>query len=183
MISGSGRTALNLLDAIDAGRLEANLALVISSSPSAVGVARCAARGLTVEVIPGRIPRDTLEQVLRAHKIDWVVLAGYLKLVDIPASYQGRVVNIHPALLPRFGGAGMHGSHVHTAVLASGDRRSGCTVHLCDDRFDTGPIVLQMSCPVLAGDTPETLAQRVFALECKAYPLALASLLHQGVRA
>lgn len=183
MISGGGRTAINLLDAIDARTLGASMPLVICSDPNAPGVARCRDRGLHVEVIPGRIPKDTLEQVLRAHQIDWVILAGYLKLVDIPASYQGRVVNIHPALLPKFGGAGMHGQHVHSAVLARGERRSGCTVHLCDDRFDTGPIVLQMTCPVLAHDTPETLAERVFALECKAFPLALASLFGAGGRA
>jgi phosphoribosylglycinamide formyltransferase 1 len=176
MISGGGRPALNLVDAIERGELQAIPALVISSDAKAPGVARCQARGLEVVVIPGRIARETLESKLREFRIDWVVLAGYLKFVDIPESYQGRVVNIHPALLPKFGGSGMHGQHVHTAVLAARERRSGCTVHLCDDRYDTGPIVLQMSCPVETSDTPDSLATRVFELECKAYPLALVAL-------
>jgi phosphoribosylglycinamide formyltransferase-1 len=101
------------------------------------------------------------------------VLAGYLKLVNIPPGYERRVVNIHPALLPGFGGAGMYGHRVHEAVLASGDGESGCTVHFCDEVFDRGPIILQKRCPVLPGDTPDMLAARVFDLECRAYPEAL----------
>lgn len=179
LISGGGRTLLNLQDHVERGTLPARIALVIASSdsPEHPGASRARERGLHVEVIPGRIPRERLGAMLRAHGIDWVVLAGYLKLVEIPEAYRGRVVNIHPALLPRHGGPGMFGERVHRAVLASGDRESGCTVHLCDDRYDTGPIVLQRRCPVLPGDTPATLAARVFEEEKEAYPEALARLI------
>jgi phosphoribosylglycinamide formyltransferase-1 len=132
--------------------------------------------------MPGAIPAAALAAVLDEHRIDWVVLAGYLKLVDIPASYRGRVVNIHPALLPDFGGAGMHGHRVHEAVLAAGRAESGCTVHLCDEVYDRGRVILQKRCPVLPDDTPETLAARVFELEKAAYPEALAGLI-EGTKA
>lgn len=179
MISGGGRTALNILDHIERGDLLAHVALVISSDPAAAGVQRCRDRGLQVVVIPGTIPAEVLERTLKEHHVDWVVLAGYLKLVRIPASYEGRVINIHPALLPKFGGKGMHGHHVHEAVIAAGEKQSGCTVHFCDSRYDTGPIILQMTCPVLPGDTPETLAARVFEVEKRAFPEALKQVLEK----
>ncbi|MBX3390118.1 MAG: phosphoribosylglycinamide formyltransferase [Phycisphaeraceae bacterium] len=175
MISGGGRTLLNLLARIEKRELAAEIALVMASS-ECTGAAKSREAGLTTLVIPGRIAREKLESVLDEHRIDWVVLAGYLKLVDIPPAFDGRVVNIHPALLPRHGGAGLYGHHVHEAVLKAGDKVSGCTVHLCDSRYDTGPIVLQREVPVLPGDTPDSLASRVFAAECEAYPEALKKL-------
>jgi len=111
-----------------------------------------------------------------------VALAGYLKLFEIPDGFENRVTNIHPALLPSFGGKGMYGPNVHRAVIESGCRVSGCTVHLCDERYDTGPIITQLTCPVLESDTPETLADRVFALETEAYPSALRDLLSGDLR-
>ncbi|HEX2837225.1 MAG TPA: formyltransferase family protein [Phycisphaerales bacterium] len=182
MISGGGRTALNILDHIERGDLDAHVALVISSDPDAAGVQRCRDRGLQVVVMPGTIAAEVLERTLKEHHIDWVVLAGYLKLVRIPASYEGRVINIHPALLPKFGGKGMHGHHVHEAVIAAGEAQSGCTVHFCDGKYDTGPIILQMTCPVLPNDTPGTLAARVFEVEKQAYPAALKQLLAKPAR-
>lgn len=176
MISGGGRSLLNILDAIEAGLLNATIPLVIASRPCA-GVERAAERGLDVRVMPGRIGHATLEQVLVERRIDWVVLAGYLSYLEIPERYRGRVVNIHPSLLPSFGGAGMYGHHVHEAVIRSGVRESGCTVHLVDEKYDEGPIVLQLRCPVLPTDTPESLGARVFELECRAYPEALRTLL------
>ncbi len=178
MLSGGGRTLLNLCDAIDHGRLNAHVALVVHSKEG-IGAQRARDRGLTTLVLPGVIPRDRLLTVLREHRIDWVVLAGYLKKVEIPESYRGRVVNIHPALLPDFGGPGMYGDRVHAAVLASGAAHSGCTVHLCDEEYDRGPILLQRSCPVLPGDDVRTLAARVFEEERLAYPEALRRLLDQ----
>lgn len=172
MISGGGRTLLNLLEHIQKGELVGDVALVIASS-ECPGAARAREAGLTTLVMPGRIAREKLESVLREHRIDWVVLAGYLKLVDIPPAFYGRVVNIHPALLPRHGGTGLYGHHVHEAVLKAGDKVSGCTVHLCDSRYDTGPIVLQREVAVLPGDTPDSLAARVFEAESEAYPQAL----------
>ncbi len=124
-----------------------------------------------------------IAEILSRHAIDYVVFAGYLKLLPIPPAYRGRVVNIHPALLPTFGGPGMHGRHVHEAVLAAGEKESGCTVHFCDDRYDTGAIILQRRCPVLAGDSPETLAARVFEEEKLAYPRAIRMLIEGNIAA
>jgi folate-dependent phosphoribosylglycinamide formyltransferase PurN len=172
LLSGSGRTLLNLLDEINAGRLDAEVALVIASR-ECLGAQRARERGLHVEVIPGVIPAADLQHRLAGARIAWVVLAGYLKYVNVPPAYVGRVVNIHPALLPRHGGHNMYGDRVHEAVLAAGDHVSGCTVHVVDEHFDQGPIILQRRCPVLPGDTPDTLGARVFEQECIAYPEAL----------
>jgi formyltetrahydrofolate-dependent phosphoribosylglycinamide formyltransferase len=176
MLSGGGRTLLNLLEHIRAGTLPATIEVVIASRECR-GAEHARAAGLPVEVLPGVIPAEQLSDLLRKHRIDWVVLAGYLKLLNIPPAFEGRIVNIHPALLPAFGGRGMYGDLVHEAVLRAGSKTSGCTVHLVDEQYDRGPIVLQKSCPVLPGDTPHTLADRVFALECQAYPEALRSLI------
>ncbi len=178
MISGEGRTLQNLLEWIDAGRLRAVVAVVIASRESA-GTRAARQRGIAVQVLPGNIPRQTLEETLHAAHVNWVVLAGYLFLVDIPPAWRGRAVNIHPALLPRFGGKGMYGRRVHDAVLAAGEPVSGCTVHMADEEFDRGRIILQRQCPVLPGDTPDTLAQRVFELEREAYPAALTMLIEE----
>ncbi len=175
MISGGGRTLLNLDDRIRDGSLRAHINVVIASSACA-GAERARVRGLPVLVIPGVIDPAVLERVLRDHAASWVVLAGYLKKVRIPAGFAGRVVNIHPALLPDFGGPGMYGERVHTAVIAAGRKVSGCTVHLCDEEYDRGPIIAQASCEVRADDDAHTLAARVFELEKSLYPRALAEL-------
>ncbi len=181
MLSGGGRTLGNLHSAIARGAFNATIALVIGSK-ECIGTARARDLGITTVVHEGRFDRERLGTLLSAHRIDLVALAGYLKLLPIPAGFEGRIVNIHPALLPAFGGPGMHGKRVHEAVLAAGASQSGCTVHLCDDRYDTGPIVLQRSCPVLPGDTPDSLAERVFEQECLAYPQALTQLIGGLVR-
>lgn len=172
LISGGGRTLAYLHDAVAKGEIDAEIAVVIASAECG-GAELARGRGLAVEVIPGVIPREVLAERLAAHGVDWVVLAGYLKLLEIPREFAGRVVNIHPALLPKFGGHGMYGRRVHEAVLAAGEKESGCTVHFCDEEFDTGSIILQRRCPVLAGDTAEMLAARVFEEEKLAYPEAL----------
>ena len=100
-------------------------------------------------------------------------MAGFNTLWRIPTEYSGRVINIHPALLPEFGGAGFYGMRVHRSVIASGRGISGCTVHLCDNEYDHGPVILQREVPVLSSDTPETLSERVFEEECMAYPEAI----------
>lgn len=176
LISGGGRTLANLHDLISRGDLPATIPLVIASR-DCPGAALARGRNLHVEIIPGEIPRDQLASTLDAHKVDLVLLAGYLKKLHIPKPYLGRVLNVHPALLPKFGGPGMFGRRVHEAVLAAGERESGCTVHFCDDEFDTGPIILQRKCPVLPTDTPETLAARVFEEERLAYPEAIRQLI------
>ena len=170
LLSGGGRTLQNLVDRIRAGRLAAEVAVVLSDKPGVLGLERARTAG-----IPAFVERDAaaIWQRIREHRCDLVVLAGYLRLLPIDPEFRDRVLNIHPALLPRHGGKGMYGHHVHEAVLAAGDRESGCTVHLCTDEYDRGAIVHQQSVPVLPGDTPDTLAARVFAAECEAFPVAI----------
>jgi formyltetrahydrofolate-dependent phosphoribosylglycinamide formyltransferase len=179
LLSGSGRTLENLLEWIAAGRLGATVEVVIASRGDVRGVEVARRADVTTHVLP-QGTNSTAEwsaeifAACRAAKADLVVMAGFLKLVEIPADFAGRVINIHPALLPAFGGKGFHGMHVHRAVLARGCTVSGCTVHLVDNEYDHGRIILQKTVPVLPDDTPESLAARVFAVECQALPQAIA---------
>lgn len=175
LVSGGGRSVMNLQDRIERGELHARIELVLATRAGVPAIDRARARGLAVaEIAP--VPRETLDDrvdaALGAARPDLVVLAGYLRLFRVHA-WRGRCINIHPALLPRHGGPGLWGHHVHEAVLASGDRESGCTVHWVDERYDHGEPILQRRCPVLAGDTPDTLADRVFAEELQALPEAI----------
>lgn len=176
LISGSGTTLQNLIDRSRDGRLGAEIVGVVSSRGDAYGVDRAHSAGIPVRVAE-RKPVDTFPDrvfdAVRAFGPDLVCLAGWLHLVRIPADFRLRVLNIHPSLLPAFGGKGMYGRHVHEAVLAFGAKVSGCTVHFADDTYDTGPILIQRAVPVLDTDTPESLAARVFAAECEAYPEAI----------
>jgi phosphoribosylglycinamide formyltransferase-1 len=179
LLSGSGRTLQNFLDHIADGRLRARISLVISSRAEVLGVSRARQAGLETVVVP-RVRYDSddvysgvLNALLDRTPVDLVVLAGFMHLYRISPAYRGRVLNIHPALLPEFGGPGMYGDRVHRAVLEAGAKETGCTVHLVDDQYDHGPIVLQRKAPVLPGDTAENLAHRVFFEECRAYPEAI----------
>lgn len=180
MLSGSGRTLVNLCERIDSGRLPARIGLVIASR-ECLGAQRARERALPTIVEPGNIERARLGALLREHGVRWVVLAGYLRLLSVPEGFEGRIVNIHPALLPAFGGKGMYGDRVHRAVLDHGCKVTGCTVHLCDERYDTGPILAQATCDVRDDDSASTLAARVFALECEVYPETIAALLEGRV--
>jgi phosphoribosylglycinamide formyltransferase-1 len=179
LISGGGRTILNILDDIKGGQIHAEIPLVISSQSDISGVQRMRDAGLTVQVIRRKDFEDldafswAIEDALTTAKIDLVIQGGWLCLWKIPKRYDNRVMNIHPALLPSFGGKGMWGHHVHEAVLKAGCRVSGCTVHFCTDEYDKGPIIVQRTCPVFSGDTPDTLAARVFEQECLAFPEAI----------
>jgi phosphoribosylglycinamide formyltransferase-1 len=170
LISGGGRTVLNLADRIDAGDLDAKVVLVIASREGIAGVERARARGLDVRVLTDD---DAIYAALREASVDLVCLCGYLRLLRIEPDFEGRIINIHPALLPDFGGPGMYGDRVHAAVLAAGWTESGCTVHLVDEQYDHGPVILQRRCPVLPDDDVDTLAARVFEQECVAYPEAI----------
>lgn len=175
LVSGSGRTALNLHRASLEGRMPATIAAVIAHREDIPAVARCREAGLHVEVVPGPpgpAASDALDAALLGAGAEMVLLAGYLRMLRV-GPWAGRALNVHPALLPHFGGSGMHGMRVHEAVLASGARESGCTIHVVDERYDHGRIVVQRRCPVLPGDTVETLAGRVFEQECIAYPDAV----------
>ncbi|HUF74675.1 MAG TPA: phosphoribosylglycinamide formyltransferase [Longimicrobiales bacterium] len=156
------------------------VALLVTDREDAGAGVRARAAGVDVAVVaPGaRDPRDSgreLLAVLDDHRIDLVLLAGYLKLVprEVVERYEGRMLNIHPALLPKFGGKGMYGMRVHRAVLDAGETESGATVHLVDEEYDRGAIVAQRRVPVLEGDTPEALAARVLAVEHRLYPAAV----------
>jgi phosphoribosylglycinamide formyltransferase-1 len=175
LISAGGTTLQNLIDRIADGRLAAEIATVVSSNPDAYGNERAKRAGLPLTVVPRKATRfgSAVFDAVRAASPDLVVLAGWLHLLTIPADFRLRVLNIHPALLPAFGGKGMYGRHVHEAVLAYGAKVSGCTVHFADDAYDTGPIVLQRAVSVLDDDTPDTLAARVYEAECEAYPEAI----------
>jgi folate-dependent phosphoribosylglycinamide formyltransferase PurN len=163
LISGGGTTLRNLIDKIAAGKLAAEIRLVISSNPTAKGLQFAQAAGIRTLVVE-RKQHATPESF------------RFLKHVLIPSDFAGRVINIHPSLIPAFCGQGMFGHHVHEAVLAAGARQSGCTVHYVDDQYDHGPIILQRTVPVLDDDTPDTLAARVFAAECEALPEAIGRL-------
>ncbi len=179
LISGSGRTMINILEAIRRGELNAEIAIVISSLSTVSGVDKARSAGLPLKIIRKKDCADIdafsqrLVNELDAAHVDLVVQGGWLCLWHIPPQYENRVMNIHPGLLPCFGGQGMWGHHVHEAVLAAGCKVSGCTVHFCTNEYDKGPIIVQRTCPVQDDDTPDTLADRVFEQECLAYPEAI----------
>ena len=181
LLSGGGTTLQNLIDRIADGRLKARIGVVIASKADVYGVERAKVAGLPVRVIVRKefASADAFSDRIFAEcetaGVDLVCLAGWLQLLQVPAVWDGRVMNIHPALLPKYGGRGMYGRHVHAAVLAAGDAVSGCTVHFVNNEYDSGPMILQKTCPVITGDTPETLAHRVFDVECEAYPEAIAA--------
>lgn len=185
LISGGGRTLENIVEAIRRDELHATVTTVISSRPGVFGLTRAAKLGIAASVVERKAFNspsefsDVIWQRIRQAGADVVCLCGFLSLITIPPDFMGKVINVHPALLPSFGGKGMYGHHVHEAVIAHGCKLSGCTVHFADDSYDTGPILVQRSCEVLEDDTPDTLASRVFEEECIAYPQAL-KLLAQG---
>lgn len=181
LLSGGGTTLQNLIDRIAAGRLAARIVGVVSSRADAFGLERARRAALPASVVEKGNPERVWEAV-RGFEPDLVCLAGWLNLLPIPPDFRGKVLNIHPALLPAFGGKGMYGLRVHEAALAAGVKVSGCTVHFADDTYDTGPILVQRCVPVLASDTPESLAARVFAAECEAYPEAIRRIAEGKVR-
>ncbi len=185
LLSGGGRTLENLVDCIHAHKLDAEIATVICSRAGIGGIARCERLGLECAVIDRRDFGDDESfsvanfEVIRGAGCELVCLAGYLRLLLVPSDYDGRMINIHPALLPEFGGKGMYGGRVHDAVLAAGVTESGCTVHYVDNVYDHGEIILQRRIPVEAGETAAGLAARVFTEECLAFPTAIRCL--QGI--
>jgi formyltetrahydrofolate-dependent phosphoribosylglycinamide formyltransferase len=179
LLSGGGTTLQNLLDRIADGRLDARIVCVVSSRSDAFGLERARRAGVPAEAVERRACASRAEfsgrilDACRRHHADLVCMAGFLQLLEIPADFAGRVLNIHPALIPAFCGKGFHGLAVHRAALEAGVKVSGCTVHFADNEYDHGPIISQHVVPVLDDDTPESLAQRVFAQECEAYPQAI----------
>ncbi|TAH38511.1 MAG: phosphoribosylglycinamide formyltransferase [Planctomycetota bacterium] len=188
LASGGGRTLENLADQIAAGRLPARIEQVLVSRPDAGAVERAQRLRLACTVAgpqthPDRAQRERLwTSLLLQARPDWVVLAGWLQLLPIPPALEGRVINIHPALLPAYGGPGCYGRRVHEMVLRDRPSISGCSVHFAGAEYDRGPLILQEAVPVLPGDDPDTLAARVFAAETRALPEALRLLIQGRVR-
>jgi formyltetrahydrofolate-dependent phosphoribosylglycinamide formyltransferase len=176
---GSGTTLQNLLDRAADGRLRARVVLVVSNNPDAFVLERARRAGIATVVVERKPSgsRDEFSRHIfepcRQAGVQLVCMAGFLQLVHVPEDYLGRVMNIHPALIPAFCGKGYYSHHVHEAVLAYGAKVSGCTVHFADNEYDHGPIIVQRCVPVEDADTADTLAQRVFAQECEAYPEAI----------
>ena len=177
-VSGGGTTLQNLIDQIRSRRLNAQIVQVVASRPRIGAIARAEAANIPL-ALANRNARSRTDfstsvfDPIRHSQADLVILAGFLSLIYIPPEYKGRVLNVHPSLIPAFSGEGYFGAKVHSAVLEYGAKVSGCTVHFADDAYDNGPVILQRVVPVEEDDSPETLAARVFQEECKALPEAI----------
>jgi formyltetrahydrofolate-dependent phosphoribosylglycinamide formyltransferase len=188
--SGRGSNFQAILNAIQGGRLPASISLVVSNNSSAGALEIARAHGIpAVHRSLRQFPQaeafdDDLLALLDRHRVDLIALAGYMKQLSprFVATYRNRIVNVHPALLPAFGGPGMYGMHVHEAVLRSGAKVSGVTVHLVDEQYDHGMILAQETVRVDAEDTPESLAAKVLILEHEVYPRVLAAFAENRVR-
>ncbi len=179
LLSGEGTSLENLCERIDAGEVPARVVVVIASKQEAGGLERARRRGIHAVAIPRRAHpdarafNDALHAELARHPVDLVALLGFLSIFELRGKYEGRTLNVHPALIPAFSGPGWYGRRVHEAVLGAGVKVSGATVHFADERYDHGPIILQESVIVRDDDTPETLAARVQAVERRLVPEAI----------
>jgi formyltetrahydrofolate-dependent phosphoribosylglycinamide formyltransferase len=185
LISGKGRTLKNLLARIADGTLSAEVVLVISNSQAAPGLQYAEEAYIPIEIIE-RHKFETMSEfsapvfeACRKQFADYVVLAGYLRILEIPPDFHNRVLNIHPSLIPSFCGKGFYGDVVHAKALEKGVKISGCTVHFVNQEYDSGPIILQKAVEVFDTDTLQTLNDRIFVAECSAYPEAI-ELLAEG---
>jgi phosphoribosylglycinamide formyltransferase-1 len=179
--SGSGSNAENIANYF-ADSDYAQVSVIVANNPNAYVLERAKKLGIeSITVTKSQfMEADTLIAELKERNIDFIVLAGFLLLVPQKYidAYPGRIVNIHPALLPKHGGKGMYGSHVHESVVAAGDTESGITIHLIDGNYDKGTTFFQATCPVLPTDTPDDVAQKVHALEYKHFPHVIEEILH-----
>jgi phosphoribosylglycinamide formyltransferase-1 len=180
LLSGSGTSLENLFSQIDAGKLPGcEISAVISSKEKAFGLERAQRRGVPAVAVPRKqYPdvdafNDALHAELARFEIDFIALLGFLSLFQLRGKFEGRAINVHPALIPAFSGQGYYGARVHEAALAAGVKVSGATVHFVDEQYDHGPIIVQEAVPVLEGDTPETLSARVVAVERRLVPETL----------
>jgi phosphoribosylglycinamide formyltransferase-1 len=173
LASHGGSNMQAIIDACKSGKLQASPAVVISNNSNSGAIGRAKTEGVPYYYLsgkthpgPGELDDAILDAFLR-HSVDIVVLAGYMKKLGpkILTHFRGRILNVHPALLPKFGGEGMFGIHVHEAVIAAGEKESGVTIHFVDEQYDTGAILAQTRVPVMPDDTPETLAARVLEQE------------------
>lgn len=185
--SGGGTDFQSVIDGVQSGLIRADIKLLVASKPGIGAIERAQKNGIRHVVFckkdynSGEEMFDKIIEVLRQSEIDLVVLAGYLTILspNIVAAYEGRIINIHPALLPKFGGVGMYGMHVHEAVIASGEKESGCTVHYVDGGADTGKIIAQARVAVDEDDTPQSLQKKVLAKEHELLPKVVAQLIEE----
>ncbi|HIF96947.1 MAG TPA: phosphoribosylglycinamide formyltransferase [Myxococcales bacterium] len=179
LLSGNGTSLENLLEHIESGDVPGEVVVVISSKANAYGLERARRRGIPAIAIPRKEHadpdafNDALHAALAPYEVELVALLGFLSLFQLRGRYEGRALNVHPALIPAFSGTGFYGQRVYEAVLAAGVKLTGATVHFTDDEYDHGPILLQESVPVEPGDTPNTLAARVTAIERRLVPQAI----------
>jgi phosphoribosylglycinamide formyltransferase 1 len=179
LLSGEGTSLENLCERIDEGSVPARVVAVLSSKPEAGGLARARRRGIPARLVPRkafgdvRSFNDAVHAELARFEIELVACLGFLSPFELRGRFEGRAINTHPALIPAFCGKGFYGHRVHEAVIASGAKVSGATVHFVDEEYDHGPIILQEAVPVLDDDTPETLALRVQAVERRLVPEAI----------
>jgi phosphoribosylglycinamide formyltransferase 1 len=179
--SGGGTNLQALIDASKTWQLGARVAAVISNNSNAFALERARSEGIPAYHISGKLFPDqeqlvtSFHEILRGNSINLIVLAGYMRLLPNPIIrlYRNRIINIHPALLPKYGGKGMYGLNVHKAVIENGDKVSGATVHFVDELYDHGSILIQRTVPILSGDTPEVLANRVLGVEHWILPQAV----------
>ena len=179
--SGGGTNLQSILDACLSGALSAKVVAVISNNSAAYALERARRAGIRAFHISRKTHIgeteyiEAISSLMLENEIGLIILAGYMKLLPVPIvrEYYGRIINIHPALLPNYGGPGMYGLDVHRAVLASKDKHSGATVHIVDEKYDHGPILIQRIVPVMPADSPETLAARVLEIEHQILPMAI----------
>lgn len=185
--SGSGTNFQAIIDAVQAGRIPAALSGLITDRDGIGAIERAEKNSIPVRVLPPPASveeedyvRELLEQ-LRGWEPDLIVLAGYLRKIprEVVSAYEGRIINIHPALLPRYGGEGYYGMRVHRAVIENGDEESGCTVHLVNEKYDEGPVIAREKVPVRSSDTPEDLAARVLEKEHELLPRVIRRMLQK----
>ncbi len=182
LLSGTGRTLDNLIQKIEEGKLPVQIAIVVSSHSEAEGIPKAKKKGILTEIVDWKKspePRfsERITELLKKHEVDLVVMAGFIRHWKLPKDFEGKVINIHPALLPEFGGPGMYGHRVHEAVWKAKKKESGCTVHWVDGQYDHGAVLLQKKVALSPQDTPETIAAKVFEKECEAYPEAILKIL------
>jgi phosphoribosylglycinamide formyltransferase-1 len=188
LISGTGRTLKNLLERTEAGTLAVDIRLVIASTSQAKGLQYAEQANIPILIVERKDhdSREAFSQAIFHHcdeaDVDYVVLAGYIKLLAIPDVYKNRVLNIHPSLIPAFAGKGYFGDYVHQAVLQYGAKVTGCTVHFVDNEYDHGPVFLQKVVEVSESDTVSSLNDRVFEIERIAYPEAIQLLAEGKIR-
>lgn len=185
LISGTGRSLKNFLDRIADKTLSAEIVLVVSNTPTAKGLQYAEEESIPIEIFERHtfnLLSEFSEPIFKAcrdARVDYVVLAGFMRLLEIPSDFKNKVLNIHPSLIPAFCGKGFYGDIVHAKVLEYGAKISGCTVHFVDENYDSGPIIIQKAVEVFDDDTPQSLNDRVFEAECIAYPDAV-ELLAEG---